>query len=74
MKIDNIKNIIVLVIVILVSLFYWYEYRPSQVRKDCSTRTCMGTNSRTCIVPYSLSGADKEQIYKNCLREKGIEN
>ncbi len=31
--------IILMVLIVIGGLFYWYEWRPSQIRKDCSKET-----------------------------------
>lgn len=62
--------------------FYWYEYRPSQIRATCETqsaqqaaeffRQLMGKKA-----PKSLEGmyieANKEAYYLSCVREHGLE-
>jgi len=49
----------VLVILILAFSFYWYSYRPEQIRKDCydiATKT-MGfdLNYRSCMLDHGLN-------------------
>lgn len=62
--------------------FYWYEYRPSQIRATCETqsaeqaaeflRQLMGKQP-----PKGLEGlysqANKEAYYLSCVREHGLE-
>lgn len=65
----EIKGIIVIIIsallliIIGVGCFYWYEYRPSQIRKGCSKE----------LRETERSLEARELFYKTCLREKGLE-
>ena len=54
-------TIIVIILVISGASFYWYELRPSEIRKKC--------------YDISLSGSIlfKEVNYKNCLMDNGLE-
>lgn len=54
------KIILILIILIFISLgvaFYWYEWRPAQIRKECG-------QSDDAVIPA---------FYQKCLHEKGIE-
>lgn len=54
-KIKEYKGIIILALVVLAGAFYWYEWRPSQIRKECFNM-------------FSESGTSfDEGLYKNCL-------
>ena len=57
-----------LLIIIGVGWFYWYEWRPSQIRKDCYNSVI--TN------PFSTESEQKNEFesqYQNCLHENGLE-
>ena len=56
-------GIIILVVMILGFLFYWYEFRPTQIKKECYYRSQSGSR---------LLGITPDERYKNCLREKGF--
>ena len=60
------KSKIILVLAIAVLLggaFYWFQWRPAQIRKECS-EVCRG---------FGVSiGGDCETKYQNCLHEKGL--
>ncbi len=54
------KIILILIILIFITLgvaFYWYEWRPAQIRKECG-------GIATQLFPAS---------YQNCLHQRGIE-
>jgi len=58
--------LIVLVIIILLSLivgaFYWFEYRPTQIKKDCSWTEYETGRWREA----------RESEYERCLRRNGL--
>lgn len=35
-KIKEYKGIIIIVLVLILGVFYWYSYRPEQIRIECS--------------------------------------
>lgn len=58
------KNYIYLIVILSISgiLFYWYEIRPSQIKKDCY-------NS----IKERSVGVDRYDIfYKSCLNAHGL--
>ena len=52
------------VLVIILGGFYWYEYRPSEIRKSCE---------RSARVTESWGDVSYEIAYQGCLRYKGLE-
>lgn len=52
-------GLIVLLLIILGFAFYWYSYRPEQIRKECYQIALKGT-------------FDKD--YKSCLLSNGLED
>lgn len=65
-KLKEYKYVILIAIVILVGAFYWYEWRPSSIRKHCS---------RSVYEAIRETGADSsgyEKVYKICLSKYGI--
>lgn len=68
------------IILIFSCLFYWYSYRPAQIRKSCNNSaflesmkdsTDFGGNSEFSSVGQRLDVKDK--LYRDCLRYNGIE-
>jgi len=41
--------IIVIVLVVFGGLFYWFQWRPSQIRKECSKFTLMEKIYESCL-------------------------
>ncbi len=84
LKVNKTTKIIIAVIMVLGLLFYWYEYRPSQIKKECFKEA--GEKAEELLkTKAELSGKykeeaerglffkdDFEQYYKNCLRKKGF--
>lgn len=54
----KIQYIILLVLVILGFAFYWFEYRPAEIRKKCSTISSYAKN--------------ETEYYQVCLRDNGL--
>ena len=62
MKYIKDNKIIILIIVIIFGWFYWFQFRPSQIRKDCyikikgQTMTAQLGNLRyrTCLAEYGI--------------------
>jgi hypothetical protein len=56
-------GIIILAVMILGFVFYWHEYRPSQIKKECFIE------AQSYEIHWEL---DFESSYKNCLRKRGL--
>jgi hypothetical protein len=57
-------------LVLLIGIFYWFEYRPKHIIKECFSIT---SNS---IYGKFLMETDVEKfniLFKNCLRGNGLE-
>lgn len=54
------NNIIIILTTILVLLFYWFQLRPSDIRKECS---------KQASTPW---GSILDKNYKDCLKTKGL--
>jgi hypothetical protein len=62
--------------------FYWYGYRPKQIRAQCETQAMMNASAtfrdktnyevQTDYVEGSYLGEDKEREYTRCLRGHGL--
>ena len=62
---QNIKLITIFIVFIL--LFYWFQYRPSEIRKDCYKLL-----SREHY-DFSNNFKSYESEYKACMLEKGLD-
>lgn len=60
LNINKILNYLVLFL-LFSFIFYWFSYKPRQIRSNCSSKT----------QPTSIEG--NEFIYKHCLRQNGLE-
>lgn len=73
------KLIVILLVVILGLAFYWYEWRPAQIKGKCSQRATEGVNI-TLRGPvgfleklHPCLRKSYDQCYEICLQEKGLE-
>lgn len=57
----------ILIITILSFAFYWFEVRPSQIKRECFTEV-----DKERSLKFMYSKDDFEFYYRNCLREKGL--
>lgn len=76
-------SIIVLVVILLIGgAFYWFQFRPTKIRKECWAWVEKVKNSEIenngKYVPGQVAaryGAQEviDNLYNNCLRERGLE-
>ena len=57
----------VVIILVLVLAFFWYEYRPSHIHKNCYKETKQRYEDKETIKPDNFDFS-----YKYCLRRKGL--
>lgn len=80
----NIKVISVVIVVILFFgfVFYWFGWRPTNIRKVCQNQVVNGIKDAFKFIPNRIEAFkweqesmehDYESLYKQCLREHGIE-
>ena len=65
-KIKQHTGLILIALLLLVAAFYWYEWRPSQIKKECHEGALVD------VVAVGGSKEDYESFYKACLRSKGL--
>lgn len=62
------KNLIVISIIIIIGItFYWYEWRPSQILKECSWVRVVEPQKEA--ITKEMAEKSKEE-YDECIREK----
>ena len=67
--------VIFVVLLVLGGVFYWYEWRPTQIRKECQWKT-ENTEYRDVLekrIQLKLGGTEENDLYQICLREHGLE-
>jgi hypothetical protein len=62
--------------------FYWYGYRPKQIRAECETQAVVRASAtfrnktnydvQADYAEGSYAAEDKEQYYTSCLRGHGL--
>lgn len=69
MKKSYISALFIIIVLLLASLFYWYEYRPTNIRK-----ACYKVSRKLNLVAFGEEIADKEydQKYNDCLKSYGL--
>ncbi|MFA6257740.1 MAG: hypothetical protein WC671_01870 [Candidatus Paceibacterota bacterium] len=75
-KLNEYKYIILIVLIILGFSFYWYSYKPQQIRKGCDSQAFFDAG-KTLGIDESLNESQwqdrKEKLYKDCLRYEGLD-
>ncbi|HBA45662.1 hypothetical protein A2W67_01100 [Candidatus Nomurabacteria bacterium RIFCSPLOWO2_02_40_28] len=59
-KIRLYKYIVLIMLVFLGFIFYWYSYRPTQIRKECGEEA-------------TISGSFYSRTFEGCLSKHGLE-
>ena len=67
-------GIIILAIIIFSFLFYWYEFRPYQAKRDCFQETTKKIEEKFKDEAKTTEewGEVFDFYYKNCLRKRGL--
>ncbi len=58
------KNTFYIVIFVLAIIFYWFQIRPANIRKDCGEQALM--------FAQNYDSPRYEPVYQGCLHEKGL--
>jgi hypothetical protein len=73
--------IAIALLIIACVAFYWYEWKPSEIRKACSNRaieTMNQDNAGRGYVPVAeradRNHTDFNSYYARCIKEKGLSN
>jgi len=64
----------IVILLILASLFFWYEWRPVQIKKECFKKASDFSTETMDKQEGSIDSFDKiyDFMYKNCLRKEGL--
>ena len=65
-------GIIIFVVMILGSLFYWYEFKPSSIKKECYENSIINAVEKADREDGMYLGDDYDTYYKWCLQAKGL--
>ena len=58
------------VLLVMVSLFYWFEHRPSEIKKNC--HEIASTPPAKGIDAFAHMLKSYEENYQKCLRKNGL--
>jgi hypothetical protein len=74
MKILIIFIAVLSLIIITAGWFYWFQWRPSQIRKQCqgNIENRNYTDTLKEKIKLKIVGTNTD-LYQNCLREHGLE-
>lgn len=70
-KIKEYKGIIILILIVLAGAFYWYEWRPYSIKKDC-IKTSNEMAFATTRTGTSLQDVFTD-TYNFCLTTQGVD-
>jgi len=67
-----------LILVVVGFIFYWYEWRPSEIRKECYEVAIKRSGGRSLLFGTQAETDIRlqdnvETFYKNCLKQRGLE-
>ena len=67
--------ITIILLLVIFFAFYWYEWRPSQIRKECYYKVYDKALNLSAFGEEAVKSREQENKfkYKNCLIEKGLE-
>ena len=58
---------------ILLGAFYWFQYRPSQIKKDCEQQTKDKISGKVFAgISITQYLSLREEVYNVCLHSKGL--
>ena len=67
------KAYIFLIVVLLGAWFYWFQFRPSQIRQKCTETARRKFNASSTGSTELNAGIKKfDFLYELCLRENGL--
>lgn len=66
------KYIILVLLAILGLAFYWYEWRPTQIKKDCYNIAREKAIEKGAREDKKFYKDDYDTYYKWCLEQKGL--
>ena len=69
----NHKFLIILALITTGVLFYWFQYRPSEIRKSCTDYAEKIANRNVDLGPEIDWKEEYDTQYKLCLRGRGLE-
>lgn len=67
----NKNPLLFLLIIILIGWFYWFQYRPAQIRENCATQTIERIKEKD-MNTLSLAKKAYDTLYSSCLNSHGL--
>lgn len=80
-KIKEYKGIIIIVLILILGAFYWFQLRPTQIKKGCWNQIEKIKSGEIKSEKYNMeeglirNGVQNniDAFYSNCLREHGLD-
>lgn len=67
-KIKEYKGIIILVLILILGAFYWFEYKPTKIKERCSAEAHLDPRATGDIFGQSFIN----NYYNDCLMRFGL--
>jgi uncharacterized ion transporter superfamily protein YfcC len=67
---------LVVFVILVLGVFYWFQYRPAEIRKDCTASSIERAqrNGKEQGLQKDYYNSDQQQgMYRECLQENGLE-
>lgn len=67
--------LVIIIVFILGGVFYWYEWRPAQIKAECSDKYLVEKHgiAGRALSKVSDDPEKREQDYESCLRANGLD-
>lgn len=62
---------VIIIILVIGVVFYWFQWRPSEIRKECFNSALKSPILKT-LMSESEYRAELDFVYKNCLKMHGF--
>jgi len=80
-KIKEYKGILIIILILIIGTFYWFQLRPNSIRKGCWNEIEKikngeikkeGFNSEQYRINEGIQNSI-DKYYENCLRKRGLD-
>ena len=71
-KLKQYRLLVLMALVVLGLAFYWYSYRPSQIKIECSSTAHDKAVAKRNSYDKTFLKDDYDTYYKWCLEQKGL--
>ena len=76
LRLDNRSLLIIIFLLLLSGWFFWFQYRPSEIRKECQSKSTQLVISKVKQTGSNLLNPRIQEygefVYELCLHKKGL--